>query len=325
MLSRVAESIYWLGRYIERAENYARFIDVNFNLMLDLPSNLKAQWNPLISATGDRDLYLAKYDKFERNSAIYFLVFDIDNPNSMYTSISLARENARTVREKITKETWEKLNEIYLLFKKLTAAKVWEQEDPRDYITDIKYRIQLLYGIGDNTVARTESWYFMRLGQFLERADKTSRILDVKYHTLLPSVDEVGSAVDILHWMALLKSVSGFNIYRQLYGNIEPTNIVDFLVLNTAFPRSILYCLAQSERSLKIISGSNGSGFKNLAEKNLGLLYSQLEYYDVNDVIKIGLHEFLDGLQIKINTISDAIHSAYFTAVTPSTFQIQTK
>ena len=323
MLSRVADSIYWLGRYIERAENYARFIDVNFNLMLDLPSNYKTQWDPLISATGDRNLYLAKYDQFDRQNVIYFLVFDIENPNSMYTSIAKARENARTVREKITKESWEKLNEIYLLFKKLIEAKVWEQEDPRDYISDIKYRIQLLYGINDSTVARTEGWFFHRLGQFLERADKTSRILDVKYHILLPSPKEVGNAVDILHWMALLKSVSGFNIYRQIYGNIEPSSIVDFLVLNSSFPRSIIYCLEQAENCLGVISGSNGTGFKNLAEKNLGLLYSKLEYYDVEDVISIGLHEFLDDLQLKINNISNAIHSAYFTAELPHSIQNQ--
>ncbi len=312
MLSRVAESIYWLGRYVERAENYARFIDVNFNLMLDLPPGLKEQWEPLIAATGDLDSYKGRFENFDRLETIYFLAFDLKNPNSMFSCISKARENARTVREKITKESWEKLNEVYLFMKEGVGNEIWKQEDPREFINSVKYKIQLLYGIGDNSVARTEGWYFVRLGQFLERADKTSRILDVKYHILLPSPKEVGTTLDILHWMALLKSVSGFNIYRQVYGNIEPAKIVEFLVLNKYFPRSIYYCLAEAEDCLQKIYGSASKGYRNSAEKRLGSLCSQLEYSDVNDVISLGLHEFLDDLQLKINHISDAIHNNFF-------------
>ena len=312
MLSRVAESIYWLGRYMERAENYARFIDVNFNLMLDLPPGSKEQWEPLVTATGDLSIYLEYHSEFERVKAIHFLAFDRRNPNSLFSSISNARENARTVREKITKETWEKLNEIYLFMKEGVAQKVWEREDPREFITDVKYRIQLLYGIGDNSVSRTEGWQFLRLGQFLERADKTSRILDVKYHILLPSAKEIGGPLDILHWMALLKSVSGFNTYRQVYGNIDPAHIVEFLVLNKHFPRSIFYCISAAMTSLQTISEGSAKGFSNLAEKRLGALCAQLEFYDINDVIDNGLHEFLDDLQRKLNMISDAIHTTFF-------------
>ena len=323
MLSRVADNIYWLGRYLERAENYARFIDVNFNLMLDLPPNYKEQWEPLIIATGDLEAFRSRYDKFNRLNAIYFLAFDLDNPNSMFSCLSNARENARTVREKITKESWEKLNELFLFIKDGYEKEAWKQDDPRQFITEVKYGIQLLYGITDNSVARTEGYHFLRLGQFLERADKTSRILDVKYHILLPSANEVGTTLDILHWMALLKSVSGFNIYRQAYGKIEPSLIVEFLVLNRFFPRSIYYCLTEAEKSLYRLSNSNGKGFKNSAEKKLGSLGSQLEYYDVNDVIGIGLHEFLDDLQLKINHISNAIHSNYFEIGDSLTPQLQ--
>lgn len=313
MLSRVAESIYWLGRYVERAENYARFIDVNFNLMLDLPPGLKEQWEPLIAATGDLTSYKDRFDSFDRVETIFFLAFDLENPNSMFSSISKARENARTVREKITKESWEKLNEVFLYMKEGASKEIWKRDDPREFINTVKYKIQLLYGIGDNSVARTDGWYFTRLGQFLERADKTSRILDVKYHILLPSATEVGTTLDILQWMALLKSVSGFNIYRQIYGNIDPAKIVEFLVLNKFFPRSIYFCLSEAEDCLLKISGSSGKGYRNMAEKHLGSLCSQLEYSDVNDVISLGLHEFLDDLQLKINHISDAIHNNFFT------------
>lgn len=325
MLSRVAESIYWLGRYMERAENYARFIDVNFNLMLDLPPGRKEQWEPLITATGDRELYLSLNGDFERVKAIHFLAFDLNNPNSLFSSISRARENARIVREKITKESWEKLNELYLFMKDGASRNVWEEEDPRQFLTEVKYGVQLLYGIGDNSVARTEGWQFLRLGQFLERADKTSRILDVKYHILLPSPKEIGSTLDILHWMALLKSVSGFNIYRQVYGNIDPSNIVDFLVLNKYFPRSVYFCLNEAEKCLKNISVSPEEGYQNSAEKELGKLCAKLEFYDVNDVINAGLHEFLDDLQLKLNHISDHIYSTFFVVgeAPPNQQQIQ--
>lgn len=312
MLSRVANSIYWLGRYLERSENYARFIDVNYNLTLDLPPDTREQWKPLIKVTGDYDLYSQYYDDFDRYNAIYFLAFDEDNPNSLFSSISKARENARTVREKLTKESWEKLNETYLFVKDGARREVWKQEDPRDFFSDVKYKIQLLYGIEDNSVARTEEWYFRQLGQFLERADKTSRILDVKYHILLPTPDEVGSTLDILQWMALLKSVSAFNTYRRVHGNIEPSGVVEFLVLNKYFPRSIFFCLSEAEQCLYKISDSNGKGFSNMAEKKIGSLRSQLEYHDVNDVISYGLHEYLDELQLKINEISNAIHDIFF-------------
>lgn len=312
MLSRVAESIYWLGRYVERAENYARFIDVNFNLMLDLPPGLKEQWEPLIAATGDLEAYKTRFKTFDRVETIFFLAFDVENPNSMISSITKARENARTVREKITKESWEKLNEVYLFMKDGVHKKVWKQEDPREFITSVKYKIQLLYGISDNSVARTDGWYFMRLGQFLERADKTSRILDVKYHILLPSPNEVGTTLDILQWMALLKSVSGFNVYRQIYGNIEPGKIVEFLVLNKYFPRSIYYCLSEADDCLLKISESPTKGYRNNAEKHLGAVCAQLEFSDVNDVISSGLHEFLDDIQLKLIHISNAIHTSFF-------------
>ncbi len=312
MLSRVANSIYWLGRYLERTENYARFIDVNFNLMLDLPGDLEEQWEPLIKATGDDGIYRSKFEKFNKKEVIYFLAFDTDNPNSIISSVTAARENARIIRENLTKETWEKLNETYHFVKKGAEKREWKKEDPRAFFESIKNQILLLYGLADNTVARTEGWYFRQLGLFLERADKTSRILDVKYHILLPSVDEIGSPLDFLHWMALLKSVTAFNTYRRLYGNIDPSGVVEFLVLNKYFPRSVFYCLKEAENCLFKISGSNGSGFSNSAEKAMGELRSKLEFDDVNDVIENGLHEYLENLLVKINKISDKIDDNYF-------------
>ncbi|MEN2283268.1 alpha-E domain-containing protein [Algoriphagus sp. SE2] len=312
MLSRVANHIYWLGRYLERAENYARFIDVNFNLMQDLPMDLKEQWQPLIAATGDLNAYMETHKTFSRDQVLFFLSFDEKNPNSMINSISQARENARIIRENLSKETWEEVNELYYMIKHGAEKKLWKKEDPRDFFEKIKNQILLIYGIADNTVARIEGWFFRQLGQFLERADQTSRILDVKYHILLPSPKEVGTPLDFLHWMALLKSVTGFNSYRRLYGNIDPAGVVEFLVLNKYFPRSIYYCIKEAESCLLAISGNNSGGYQNSAEKAMGELRSKLEFAEVGEIINIGLHEYLDSLQLKINHISNQVNDNFF-------------
>ncbi len=312
MLSRVANHIYWLGRYLERAENYARFIDVNFNLMQDLPMDLKEQWEPLVAATGDLEVYLKKHKTYDRHEVMHFLAFDQENPNSMLSAVTRARENARIIRENLSKETWEKANELYYMLQTGLEKKVWKKEDPRQFFDSVKNQILLIYGLADATVARTEGWYFRQLGQMLERADKTSRILDVKYHILLPSPLEVGTPLDFLHWTALLKSVTGFNTYRRLYGTIDPSGVVEFLVLNKYFPRSIYYCLKEAERYLHCISGNTSEGFKNSAEKAMGELKSRLEFAEVDDIISVGLHEYLDTLQLKINHISDLIDSNFF-------------
>ncbi len=312
MLSRVADSLFWLGRYTERAENYARFINVNFNLSLDLPPGIREQWAPLLMATGDNELFGKYYHTVNRENAIRFLSFDERNPNSILSAITKSRENARIVRENISKETWEVLNDLYHYITGLVKKRVWKKDDPHGYFTEIKQQIQLLNGIGYDTVPRTQGWYFTKLGQFIERADKTSRILDVKYHFLLPSVEEVGSPLDYLHWAALLKSVSSFNAYRKVYGKLEPTSIVEYLVLNRYFPRSILFCLINVESCLLEISEFKGRGFSNNAEKAIGNLRADLEYASITDVFNYGLHEYLDQLQIRLNDISSEIYDQYF-------------
>jgi uncharacterized alpha-E superfamily protein len=313
MLSRVANHIYWLGRYLERAENYARFIDVNFNLMQDLPIDMKEQWKPLVAATGDLNMYNAYNVGFDSKKVLFFLAFDERNPNSMLSAVRSARENARIIRENLSKETWEKSNELYYMMQDGLERKIWKREDPRAFFEKVKNQILLLYGIADSSLARTEGWYFRQLGQFLERADKTSRILDVKYHILLPSEEEVGTPLDFLHWMALLKSVTAFNTYRRTYGNISPASVVEFLVLNKYFPRSIYYCIKEAEKCLHNISGNQSGGYNNPAEKSIGELRSKLEFVDVKEIIAFGLHEYLDNLQVKINSISEKIDSNFFT------------
>ncbi|MGB3606189.1 MAG: alpha-E domain-containing protein [Psychroserpens sp.] len=311
MLGRVANTIYWMNRYLERAENYARFMDVNFNLSLDLPPNEEQQWKPLVVITGDWDLYQTKYDQVDKVNIVNFLAFDEDNPNSIYNCITNARENARSIRPEITKEVWEQINALYYLVKDGADNKRYKDENLRGFFTEIKNGCQLLYGMYDATISRNEGWNFGKLGQVLERADKTSRVLDAKYHLLLGSARQVGSSLDLIQWAALLKSVSAYDMYRKKYGKLTASNIAEFLILDTEFPRSISACLIRADQSLSALSGRS-VGFNNNAQKLLGALKSQLEYVDINDIVTAGMHEYLDDIQRKLNEISSAIYESFF-------------
>lgn len=311
MLGRVANTMYWMNRYIERAENYARFMDVNFNLSLELPPNESEQWKPLIVTTGDWDLYESLYSKVEKDKVIFFLGFDENNPNSIYNCILNARENARAIRPEITKEVWEQINHLYFLVKDGLEKKRYKSKNLRRFFTEIKNGCQLLYGMFDATLSRTDGWHFGKLGQVIERADKTSRVLDVKYHILLSSPKQVGSSLDLIQWAALLKSVSAYDMYRKKYGKLTASTIAEFLILDKEFPRSMLACLVNAEKSLKRLTGSD-EGFTNSAQKQIGLLKSQLEYADINDIIEKGMHEYLDDFQQKLNKASSAIYESFF-------------
>lgn len=312
MLSRVADLIYWLNRYIERAENYARFMDVTFNLSLELPPDIPEQWLPLIATSGDWDLFHELYNGATKANVIRFLGFDTKNPNSIYNCIIRARENARAVRPEITKEVWEQLNRMYLFMKDAYNKKKWLRKDPRAVFDEIKQGCHLFYGILDATISRNELWHFGSIGRLTERADKTSRILDVKYHILGKSDDLAGSTIDIIQWAALLKSVSAYDMYRKKYGNLQPKSIVEFLVLDKLFPRSISRCVNQTEFSLYQICGDRINGYMNSAEKKAGIIRYELEYSDINDVFDKGLHQYLDGIQIKLNSLSDEIYKTFF-------------
>jgi uncharacterized alpha-E superfamily protein len=312
MLSRVANSIYWMGRYLERAENYSRFMDVNFNLMLDLPPQQKAQWEPLIYTTGDQDQYLQRYQGFSMKDVVHFMTFDRQNPNSILNSISQARENARSIRESLIKETWEKLNQLFHYVSNMAQSEDLLIKDPRSFYYGIRDQVLLIYGLGYATVSRNEAWHFRQLGVFLERADKTSRIVDAKYHVILPSPVLVGSPIDSLHWSALLKSVSGFNIYRKQHGILHPPKVVDFLMLDKMFPRSVFYGVLEAENCLRLISGNKDRGYFNDAEKYIGELRSMMEFTNVEEIIYKGLHQYIDHIQSKLNQVANEINESYF-------------
>ncbi|MBS0000853.1 MAG: alpha-E domain-containing protein, partial [Cyclobacteriaceae bacterium] len=212
----------------------------------------------------------------------------------------------------LTKELWEEINNLYLFIFETIKNGKWDNSDPRGFFTKVKKGCQILWGINESTISRSDGWHFGQVGQSLERADNTSRILDVKYHILLPSVESVGTPIDIIHWTALLKSVSAYNMYRRRYGRILPINITEFLILEKDFPRSILFCLQKADLSLRKISGNHSTGYANQAEKKIGSLRSDLEFADINDIFAGGLHEYLDDFQKRISEISTDIYNTYF-------------
>jgi len=311
MLSRIADTMYWMNRYVERAENYARFMDVNFNLSLESAPDVEQQWKPLVMITGDWPLYKSLYETVEKEKVIYFLGFDPQNPNSVYSSICKARENARAIRPELTKEVWEQINAVYFLVQDGLEKKRWKKKDPRAFFKKVKEACQLLYGIFAISISRNDGWHFGKIGQLMERADKTSRVLDVKYHILLSTPKAVGTPFDLSQWAALLKSVSAYDMYRKKYGRLTALNISEFLILDKVFPRSINFCLIQAEKSLNTITGNEG-GFTNSAEKQLGKLKAQLEFADINDIFEGGLHEYVDGFQKELNEVSVAIYDSFF-------------
>jgi uncharacterized alpha-E superfamily protein len=310
MLSRVADSIYWMSRYVERVENVARFVDVTFNLMLDLPDGSAEQWQPLVSTTGDQTWFAQRYGEATRDSVVRYLVFDPEYPNSIISCLEKARESARCIRETISPEMWEHLNHFYYM---VLDGSINEDllESPQELLSEVKKAGHLFQGVTDGTMPHGEAWHFVQLGKLLERADKTSRILDVKYYILLPNVEDVGTSIDDLQWSAVLRSVSGLEMFRRRHGEITPQRVVGFLLLDRLFPRAIMHCIDTASRSLHAISGSPEGTFWNLAEKRMGQLRSDLAYTHVNEIITSGLHEFLDSIQTNLNDLGDAIYDSF--------------
>ena len=311
MLSRVANSIYWLSRYMERADNVARFVDVNLQMMLDLPSGLSEQWQPLVSISGDDGAFASRFPTPTRDNVIKFLTFEPENPNSIVSCLRAARESARTIRESISPEMWEQVNTCYLMVN-AAASDQLRMTPALGFFGEVKKASQLFHGITDATMLHGEGWCFYLLGRLLERADKTSRLLDVKYYILLPSLTDVGTPLDDIQWAAVLQSASALEMYRKRHGHIAPEQIIKFLVLDPEFPRSIHFCLTTANDSLHAISGTPVGMYRNSAEQRLGQLRAELAYTDMKQIIGRGLHEFLDALQTKLNLVDQCIFDTFF-------------
>lgn len=317
MLSRTADAIFWMSRYVERAENVARFVDVNLNLMMETPS-AQQQWMPLVATTGDHETFAARYGKPTQENVIRFLAFDEENPNSILSCLRAARENARSTREITSSEMWEQLNTFYLFVVEASQHGAGV-ESHHPFFTKVKESSHTFNGITDATMTHGEAWHFLHMGRMIERADKTSRILDVKYFILLPSAAQVGTPVDEIQWSAVLRSASAFEMYRKRHGRISPTGIVDFLLFDHEFPRAARFCLNSVRQSLHAISGTPIGQSRTSPERLLGQLCSELAYQSVDEVIHRGLHEFIDLLQSRLNQVGNGIHETFFARRVPGT------
>ena len=316
MLSRVANSLYWMSRYIERAESIARLVDVNLQMLLDFrnldDATLNAHWIPVVQSSGDEELFRKLYPKTTGQTVTDFMVFNPANPNSIYSSIGQARENARMVRDQIAVELWEEINRIYLFLNSPRAKKEW-RDSPSDFFHTIRNASLLLQGLTDATIVRNEGWFFIQAGRYLERADKTSRILDVR-HASLPARGAPGAAsqTDALGWSAVLRSCSAWDAYKALHGaEVQPALVAEFLLLSDDFPRSVRFCVRHLNTALRRISGVHEGRFCNDAEKLAGRLLAELQFSTADDIFEAGLHTYIDISQAKLNAIGDALFQAY--------------
>ena len=316
MLSRVANSLFWMSRYIERAENISRLLDVNLQLLLDgrdLDEHRVAEhWLPIVQCTGEEEPFFELHKKATGAAVTEFLVFQPENPNSIFSSICQARENARMVRDQITVEFWEELNRLYLFMRGPEARRAW-RESPSDFFQQVKTVSMILIGLSRATSIRNEGWYFAEVGKFLERADKTSRILDVRFHTLPErGVPESVSQAEALEWSAILRSCSAWDAYKSLHGaDVHPRFVAEFLLFNEEFPRSVRFCAAEVNRALRRISGVAEGRFCNESEKLAGRLVAEFQFSTIDEVFDQGLHFYLDQLQIKLNNIGTTLFNAY--------------
>ena len=310
MLSRVADSVYWMSRYSERAENVSRFVDVNYNLTLGSTNPITEQWSPLVYTTGDQDLFFENHNSATRENVLQFLLFDEDNPNSILSCVSSARESARTVREVLPVSVWEQVNRFYLLVRDASQTRD-AIEHPYDFCESVRTASHLMVGVTHSSMLRDQAWSFLQIGRFLERADKTSRIVDVQYYLLLPEAQDVGTTIDFVRWSSLLRSADAYTMYRRTWGRISPANVAQFLILNATFPRSIRYCLSQITRHLHDLDQATNRPDGSVSSRLALDISQQLDNLTIEEIMADGLHNVIDRLQHSINEIGELIYSEF--------------
>lgn len=312
MLSRVADHLYWMSRYMERAENLARLVQVNSELLLDAEAvgtgELATYWQPVLAATALEELFYKHHPAANPEQVAAFLTVEAENPTSIISCISEARENARTIRDQISDEMWSELNALYL-FTKREGVQLF-QRSPQSFYDKIIQSSLLFDGITAATLPRNEGWQFLQVGRFLERADKTSRFLDIRSHNLISNPDD--DALGSIQWSSILRSCSAFAPYRRLFGSeISTERVLELLIFSTDFPRSVRFCARQADDLLHEISGTATGQFTNAAEKLSGTLLADLNFSGPSDVLTRGLHEYIDDLQIKLNKVGEAVLGTY--------------
>ena len=328
MLSRTADCLYWMARYTERAENTARMLDVNHQTsLLPQPAEfLEQSWKKLLTISKLEESFLQKYDVVTRENVLDFMIYETSNPSSIVSCLFAARENARVIRGKITSEAWETQNTTWLELQRILEAR--HQADPSRLLDWVKHRCHLFRGVMHGTMLKNEAFYFMNVGTLLERADNTARILETKYEgqvalkvlhsdkqgnevsaELVEVIDGAdGDFFDFYHWAALLRSVSAFEIYRQIYSDqVTPKQVAQLLIFNKQMPRSLVCCVNEL---IPLIAEMKNQQSKEI-ERLLGKLKASLDYSDIDEVFSQGLEEFIEEFLERINHIADEFSNAY--------------
>jgi uncharacterized alpha-E superfamily protein len=310
MLSRTADHLFWMARYMERAENTARLLDVNYETSL-LPQSVDATeqgWRGLLSISELTPLYLEKHGDINGPDVMDFMVREPNNPSSILCCLHAARENARAVRGTLTTEVWETQNQTWLEFNRMLRAGAFER-DPGALFEWVKFRSHLSRGVTVGTMLQDDSLHFLRIGTFLERGDNTARLLDVKFHALTGEFFGSGSPleqheVDFYYWSAMLRSVSGFQIYRKVYRNvIRPERVAELLILRPDMPRSMAACMNEMLANLKMVANQHSEDTLRRA----GRLQADLQYGSIEEILATGLHAYLTQFLARVGDLGAGI------------------
>jgi uncharacterized alpha-E superfamily protein len=316
MLSRVASALYWMSRYVERAENTARVLDVTWrmSLLVKEAALQDQEWFAPLNITGTLFPFSGRHNEVCAREVLHFLALDPENPSSIHACARQARENARAVRGSITSEMWEVLNSTWLEMQQMDEEKM-RSRGVSQFFDWVKERSHLFRGVTFGTMLRDDGYYFARLGTHMERADSTARILDVKYHVLLPSVKEVGGAVDYYQWSAVLRSVSSFEAYRKVYRDvITPLKLAELLILRDDIPRSLHFSLRQVCDTLGRVQNAQSAETLRHADQIL----SGLQYGRISDIFASGLHEYLTEFLDSMHELSVLVQGSFFSASAPA-------
>ncbi|MBW4698519.1 MAG: alpha-E domain-containing protein [Aphanocapsa lilacina HA4352-LM1] len=328
MLSRIAEYHYWLGRYIERAENTARVVADYYQTLLDIgeqANHASQRWEMVLEVVGEMDAYQERYPAVQPAQVEQFVTFDRTNPSSILSCVTQARENARGIRDQISSELWLALNRLYL---ELRGAR-WEGDvdaEALGFYEKVKEQSGLIDSLIDSTILHDTGWRFLRLGRFFERALQTARILQVRYRLINPQSALAERPIEVQQWLSLLRSVSGSEIYSKLYrATVAPRSVAALLVLNPRFPRSLRFATSQVSNILGLLAASQPGSYTSEAERLSGRLANELVYSTLEEIERTGVVPYLLQKESELNLIGNHIHNYYFGYPVPTPMvQVQT-
>ncbi len=310
LLARYGEEVFWLGRHIERIENLARIIDINETFSRD--SRGAQDWMLVLRIFSDEERFAELHGTPTSTDVLRFYLTDRDNPGSLVSMVRAARENARTLRPLISTEMWEHLNRFNGRIRELAEQDI--RVERLDRLTaEIKEACQAHIGITDGTFYRDESWCFYEMGRMIERADQTTRLLDVKYHALLPQIADVGSPLDVAQWNAVLRSAAGYHAYRRVHPRgMSPARVAGFLLFDPWFPRSVRRCIGRIDDMLERLNAEFEVSPSPETDERLDDLRAVVDNETIDNVIAMGLHEFSDRIQMELIALANAVRSDYF-------------